>query len=90
MSAFQPMCFLCLFIVNIAVKEMAVVSKKSFMCSNKATTSKFYMTELLTKWGKETQESTCLNINHLHVRQYFVFVLNLLLFLLCFCYYFRP
>ena len=91
MSAFQPIlaCFLSLVIVNIAVKGMAVVTKRSVMCSNKATTSKLHMIRLFKKWGNETRESTCLDINLSHVRQYFVFVLNLLLFLLYFCDYFR-
>ena len=76
MSAFQPIltCFLCLVIASIAVRGMAVVTKKSFMCSGEANSSKSSMTELLKKWNKEKRESTPLNINQSQVRQHFVFV----------------
>ena len=71
MSAFQPIltCFLSLVIVNIAVKGMAVATRRSVMCSNQATSLKLYVTNFLETWRTEKPESTCLDINLSHVRQ---------------------
>ena len=82
MSAFQPIltCFLILVFVNIAVKGMAIVTQRRFMCTDEAIiTSKSYMTSLLGEWRKEKEESTRLKINQSQVRQYFVFVLIIVL-----------
>ena len=86
MSAFQPIltCFLCLVFANIAVKGMAIVTSRRFMCSGEAISSKSYMTNLLDEWRKQKKESTRLNINQSQVRQHLVFVLILFLFFLLF------